>query len=88
MPRCCSAGAAPVVVPSSRPDGAPAGTKVNGIPWVPSTSVSWRVPSRMTGCTAPWLPSQGDRGSCTAVIVATDHQDLERSRRARAEVDN
>ena len=19
----------------------------------------------MTGCTAPWLPSQGDRGSCT-----------------------
>jgi len=31
----------------------------------------------------PRLPSQGDRGSCTAVTVATDHQALEHSRRRR-----
>jgi hypothetical protein len=40
------------------------------------------------GVHGPLLPSQGDRGSCTAVTVATDHQDLERRRRARAEVDD
>ena len=39
------------------------------------------------GVYGPQLPSQGDRGSCTAVTVATDHQDLERSRRTRAEMD-
>jgi hypothetical protein len=26
----------------------------------PSTGVSWRASTRMTGCTASWLPSQGD----------------------------
>jgi hypothetical protein len=45
---------------------------------IPSKSVSWRIPTRMTGCTAPWLPSQGDRGSCTTITVGAGHSALER----------
>ena len=35
--------------------------------------------TRMTGCTAPWLPSLGDRGSCTFYInIDSGHSALER----------
>ena len=34
--------------------------------------------TRMTGCTAPWLPSLGDRGSCTFYQYRPGHSALER----------
>ena len=39
-------------------------------------------------CTAPWLPSQGDRGSCTLYLnIDLGRSALEHRRRARAEMD-
>jgi hypothetical protein len=36
--------------------------------------------ARMTGCTAPYSPSLGDRGSCTTYInIDSGHSALERS---------
>ena len=36
--------------------------------------------TRMTGCTAPYSPSLGDRGSCTTYInIDSGHSALERS---------
>jgi hypothetical protein len=48
----------------------PGGTTLPSSTWTPSTSVSWSISTRMTGCTAPRLPSQGDGGRAPYISIS------------------